>query len=132
MTAVTTASLPEQRLGELRDRLRYPVWVALVERGSAIRRSLPDRPATACERYSWWRALTPDQERRAMLLDRLEALCGHLGGTPALGYDTAEVLPEEALQEAEGFDEALSALISQYRRLRLRVMDDLGPGGPVR
>lgn len=67
-----------------------------------------------------------------MLLDRLEALCGHLCGTPALGYAPTEVLPEEALQEAEGFDEALSALISQYRRMRSRVMDDVSPGRPVR
>ncbi|MFM9452231.1 hypothetical protein [Streptomyces europaeiscabiei] len=67
-----------------------------------------------------------------MLLDRLEALCGHLCGTPALGYATAEVLPEEALQEAEGFDQALSALISQYRRVRSQVMDGLGPSEPVR
>lgn len=67
-----------------------------------------------------------------MLLDRLEALCGHLLGTPALGYAPDEALPEEALQEAEGFDEALSALISQYRRVRSRVMDGVSPGRSVR
>ncbi|GGX80362.1 hypothetical protein [Streptomyces fructofermentans] len=96
--------------------LRLPVWNTLAARADTIRRSLPPRPDSAGERYAWLRDLTPEQARRASLLDHLEALCSHLSGRPALGYAPDDPLPDEALQEAEGFNPSLTRLIARYRQ----------------
>lgn len=120
--AVTIAASASDQAIDTVDRLRE-VLVVLVgtklrERVDALRVLLPERPADAERRLQWWRSLDSEQARRAMLLDHLSALAGHLLGRPALGYDAADTLPEAALQEAEGFDEDLSELISRYRRAR--------------
>ncbi|WP_433860215.1 hypothetical protein [Streptomyces kronopolitis] len=98
--------------------LRLPVWNTLAERADAIRRALPPRPGTPQGHLRWLRSLTPEQQRRAALLDRLDALCGHIAGRPALGYVADDPMPEAALQEAEGFNPQLSALIARYRTAR--------------
>ncbi|MCZ1011939.1 hypothetical protein [Streptomyces lydicus] len=98
--------------------LRMPVWNTLAERADALRRALPSRPQTAAERCGWLRSLTPAQARRAALLDRLDALCGHLAGRPALGYSPDDPMPAAALEEAEGFNPHLTRLIARYRASR--------------
>ncbi|MFE1775993.1 hypothetical protein [Streptomyces sp. NPDC059008] len=95
--------------------LLLPVAQVLSERAARLRRSLPSRPETAIERYDWLRSLTLDQARRAALLDRLDALCGHLAGRPALGYFRDDPLPSAALEEADGYNAQLSRLIARYR-----------------
>ncbi|MEU5241663.1 hypothetical protein ACH4UR_35735 [Streptomyces lydicus] len=95
-----------------------PAWHVLSERADVLRRALPPRPETAAERYDWLRSLTPAQARRAALLDRLDALCGHLSGRPALGYRPDDPMPAAALEEAEGYSPGLSRLIARYRASR--------------
>lgn len=97
------------------------VWNALTERADAIRRALPPRPADARGRWRWLRSLDEDQARRAALLDRLDALCAHVAGRPALGYDPGDLLPAAALEEADGFtSETIALLIAQYRAQQAR------------
>ncbi|MEV7512010.1 hypothetical protein AB0O57_29050 [Streptomyces sp. NPDC091201] len=101
---------------ELAEQLRGPAQAALAARAAALRADLPPRPATSAARYTWWRSLNPEQARRAALLDRLEALHGHLGGVPALGCSPADPLPAAALEAAEGAGDAeLDRLITAYR-----------------
>ncbi|WP_406153134.1 hypothetical protein OG217_05465 [Streptomyces sp. NBC_01023] len=62
---------------------------------------------------------TQDQARRAALLDRLDALCEHVSGRPALGYEPGDPLPAAALEEADGFtDSATALLVADYRARR--------------
>lgn len=99
--------------------LRLPVWNALAERADAIRRALPARPEMAEERLRWLRGLSPEQERRAALLDHLDALCGHIEGRPALGYDPDNPLPDAALEASDGFcGDDTAALIAAHRAQR--------------
>ncbi|TVZ78059.1 hypothetical protein [Streptomyces sp. BK340] len=114
MTPTTVEPVPDVLIAML----RRPVWNTLAERADGIRRSLPVRPETAVERLVWLRSLSPEQARRAALLDRLDALCEHLVGRPALGYGADDPMPEAALQEAEGFNRQLTALIAAYRAAR--------------
>ncbi|MGW2747344.1 hypothetical protein [Streptomyces sp. NPDC001450] len=114
MTPTTVEAAPDVLVAAL----RLPVWNTLAERADGIRRSLPARPETAAERLAWLQSLSPEQARRAALLDRLEALCGHLAGRPALGYAADDPMPDAALQEAEGFNRQLTALIAAYRAAR--------------
>lgn len=107
----TTRAAP----GDLVAALRLPVWNTLSARAEALRRDLPPRPAAAAGRFAWLRSLTPEQARDAALLDHLDALCGHLGGKPALGYAADDPLPDAALEAAEGFNPQLTALINRYR-----------------
>ncbi|MFD9887056.1 hypothetical protein ACFWZT_36970 [Streptomyces alboflavus] len=107
----TTRAAP----GDLVAALRLPVWNTLSARAEALRRDLPPRPAAAAGRFAWLRSLTPEQARDAALLDHLDALCGHLGGKPALGYAADDPLPDAALEAAEGFNPQLTALITRYR-----------------
>ncbi|MGA5565270.1 hypothetical protein ACPCUV_29440 [Streptomyces platensis] len=95
--------------------LLLPVVRVLSERADGLRRSLPSRPEAAIERYDWLRSLTSEQARQAELLDRLDALCGHLTGHPALGYSRDDPLPSAALEEADGYNVQLSRLIARYR-----------------
>ncbi|MDX2592881.1 MULTISPECIES: hypothetical protein [Streptomyces] len=95
--------------------LRMPVWNILTRRADGIRRDLPPRPETTAERLAWLRSLNPEQARRAALLDHLDALRGHVIGCPALGYAVDDPMPDPALQEAEGFNPRLTALIAVYR-----------------
>ncbi|MFF8478700.1 hypothetical protein [Streptomyces sp. NPDC015414] len=95
--------------------LRMPVWNILTRRADGIRRDLPPRPEAPTERLAWLRSLNPEQARRAALLDHLDALRGHVTGCPALGYAIDDPMPEPALQEAEGFNPHLTALIAVYR-----------------
>lgn len=116
-----TASASDQAIDSvdrLRELLVVLVRAKLYERADALRALLPEHPEGARSRLQWWRSLDAQQAQQAMLLDRLSALAGHLAGRPALGYDSADELPDAALQEAEGFDEELSELISRYRRAR--------------
>ncbi|MFC8538047.1 hypothetical protein ACFUJY_29605 [Streptomyces sp. NPDC057249] len=114
MTATTAEA--GQGTGTLADALRLPVWNALAERADGLRRALPDRPENAEERFQWLRALSPAQARRAELLDRLDALCGHLAGRPAPGYAPDDSLPDAALEAADGFcGEETAELIAAYR-----------------
>ncbi|MFH8350507.1 hypothetical protein [Streptomyces sp. NPDC018045] len=116
---VSTASPPDRDTrARLAHRLTVPVWNAMSMRADALRRSLPPRPDTAPGRYAWWRSLSPTQARQAELLDRLNALCGHLAGHPALGYRAGE-LPEAALEAADGYtSEPVAQLIADYRALQ--------------
>ncbi|WP_167163116.1 hypothetical protein [Streptomyces sp. MBT27] len=98
---------------ELAEALLMPVWNTLSERADQLRRALPPRPESVDGRYRWWRLLDAEQQRQAALLDRLDALCGHLAGRPALGYAPHELLPDDALHEAVGFNPQLSALIAR-------------------
>ncbi|WP_460111666.1 hypothetical protein [Streptomyces sp. YKOK-J1] len=98
--------------------LRMPVWNILTQRADGIRRDLPPRPETTAERLAWLRSLNPEQARRAALLDHLDALRGHVTGCPALGYAVDDPMPDPALQEAEGFNPRLTALIAVYRAAR--------------
>ena len=98
---------------KLTEVLRLPVWNAMSERADQLRRALPPRPESADGRYRWWRLLNAGQQRQAALLDRLDALCGHLAGRPAPGYAPHELVPDDALHEAQGFNPQLSALIAR-------------------
>ncbi|GAB1333489.1 hypothetical protein ACE1SV_00790 [Streptomyces sp. E-15] len=100
--------------------LRLPVRKTLAARADGIRRDLPPRPGTAADRLAWLRSLSPEQARRAALMDRLDALCEHITGHPAPGYSDADPMPDAALQEAEGFNRQLTALIAAYRATRQR------------
>ncbi|WP_328973402.1 hypothetical protein [Streptomyces sp. NBC_00239] len=100
----------------LTSALRLPVWKALADRAEALRRALPARPDDAAERWHWWQGMTGEQQRRAALLEHLDALCGHLTGRPALGYAAHDPLPLAALEEADGFtSEPVAELIAAYR-----------------
>ncbi len=101
--------------GPVAQALLLPVARVLSERADGLRRSLPSRPEAVIERYDWLRSLTPGQARRAALLDRLDVLCGHLAGRPALGYSRDDPLPSAALEEADGYNTQLSRLIARYR-----------------
>ncbi|MFI5859308.1 hypothetical protein [Streptomyces parvulus] len=116
MTATTVEADPATLVAAL----RLPVWNALAERADTIRRALPPRIGELPhERYWWLRSLNPEQARRAALLDRLDALCGHLAGRPAFGYPADEPIPAAALEEADGFTGAeVAELIAEYRALR--------------
>jgi hypothetical protein len=115
MTPATLEASPESLVAVL----RVPVWNTLAKRADSIRRALPpcigELPP---ERYWWLRSLNPEQARRAALLDRRDALCGHLAGRPALSYPAGESIPAAALEEAEGFNPQLTALIAAYRAAR--------------
>lgn len=114
MTAPTIAAGPNDMVAVL----RLPVWNILAERADAIRRALPPRPGPALERLAWLRSLSPEQARRAALLDRLDALCGHIAGRPAPGYAPDDPMPDAALEEAEGFNPGVTRLIAAYRATR--------------
>ncbi|MEV0437708.1 hypothetical protein AB0I84_22920 [Streptomyces spectabilis] len=115
----TTTRDVSQRDEQLIALLRAPVRKALAERAKTIRRSLPPCPADARARHAWLRSLDEDQERRAALLDRLDALCGHIAGRSAPGYEPGAPLPAAALEEADGFvGETFAALIAEYRAHR--------------
>ncbi|MEU7228860.1 hypothetical protein [Streptomyces chrestomyceticus] len=104
--------------------LRLPVWNALAERADALRRALPARPDDAVDRWQWWQGMTAEQQRRAALLERLDALCGHIAGRPALGYAPYDPLPLAALEEADGFTSGpVAELVAAYRAARIG-----GPG----
>ncbi|MFJ9200952.1 hypothetical protein [Streptomyces flaveolus] len=116
MTPTTLEASPDSLVAVL----RVPVWNTLAKRADSIRRALPPRPGELPhERYWWLRSLNPEQARDAALLDRLDALCGHLVGRPALGYPDDEPIPAAALEEAEGFNPQLTALIAAYRAARI-------------
>jgi hypothetical protein len=119
MTAPTVAADPDDMVAAL----RLPVWNVLAERADAIRRALPPRPEAVLERLEWLRSLNPEQARRAALLDRLDALCGHIAGRPALGYGADDLMPDAALEEAEGFNPSVTQLIAAYRAARLDVRE---------
>ncbi|MER5301365.1 hypothetical protein ABT039_18085 [Streptomyces lasiicapitis] len=113
--STTTADVSE-RDEQLVALLRVPVRTALAERADTIRRSLPPRPTDVRARHAWLCSLDEDQARRAALLDQLDALCGHLDGRPAPGYDPGDPLPAAALEEADGFvGQTFAALIAEYR-----------------
>ncbi|MCX4681304.1 hypothetical protein OG413_45185 [Streptomyces sp. NBC_01433] len=100
--------------------LRLPVWNALADRADALRRTLPARPDDALERWEWWHGMTSEQQRRAALLEHLEALCGHIAGRPALGYAPDDPLPLAALEEADGFTNGhVADLMTTYRAARI-------------
>ncbi|MEV0982347.1 hypothetical protein [Streptomyces sp. NPDC049915] len=113
-----TATTFKADLAMLVSVLRMPVWNTLSERADTIRRVLPARPETVTERHAWLRSLTVEQARQAALLERLDALCGHLAGRPAPGYPADDLMPEGALEEAEGYNRQLTALIAAYRNAR--------------
>lgn len=95
-----------------------PVRRALARRAGIVRQGLPPRPATAAERYRWWRSLESGECRQATLLDHLEVLCGHLVGHPALGFAAEDALPAAALDAADGFvTEDVARLVARYRRI---------------
>ncbi|MFJ8752210.1 hypothetical protein ACIREO_23180 [Streptomyces sp. NPDC102441] len=119
MTATMT-DVREHDDQELVALLRVPVRSVLTERAEGIRRTLPPRPSDVRDQYEWLRSLDENQARRAALLDRLDALCGHLSGCPNPGYDPADPLPAEALEEADGFtSETTARLAVEYRRTKL-------------
>ncbi|MEV6421589.1 hypothetical protein [Streptomyces sp. NPDC051662] len=96
--------------------LRLPVWNALADRANSLRRSLPARPDDAAERWAWWQGMNADQQRRAAVLDRLDALCGHIAGRPAPGYAPDSPMPLAALEEADGFTSSYVAdTMSRFR-----------------
>ena len=100
----------------LASALRLPVRQALADRAEALRRTLPDRPDGAAQRWHWWQGMTSDQQRRAALMEHLDALCGHLAGRPALGYAADDPLPLAALEEADGFtSEPVAQMIAAFR-----------------
>ncbi|MFJ3842359.1 hypothetical protein ACIPY6_43745 [Streptomyces sp. NPDC090054] len=99
--------------------LRVPVWHALVNRAGVLRHVLPPCPEDVPGRFAWWRSLSSAQARDAALLDRLDALCGHLAGRPAPGYAADDPLPDAALEEADGFlDAELAERAAAYRLRR--------------
>ncbi|MFD4933348.1 hypothetical protein [Streptomyces virginiae] len=118
--ALDTATVPADgpSVG-LAAELRLPVWNALADRADALRRALPPRPENVPARFAWWRSLTAVQSRDAALLDRLDALCGHLAGRPAPGCAADDPLPEAALEAVDGFvGEDLAGRIASYRAVR--------------
>ncbi|WP_404949066.1 hypothetical protein HFP70_35375 [Streptomyces sp. ARC14] len=120
MTVTADAALhgPPSGAG-LAELLHASVRAALAARVAKLRTSLPARPATALERFAWWKSLDPGQARDAALLDHLEALCGHLDGRPALGVAPDDPMPEAALDAAEGFTSGpVADLIRTYRATR--------------
>ncbi|MFK0047940.1 hypothetical protein ACIQU4_28405 [Streptomyces sp. NPDC090741] len=119
--ATTSTVLVTGSAADLAAELRIPVWNALAARAETLRRVLPARPESGLGRYQWLRSLTPEQARNAALLDRLEALRGHLTGGPAPGFAADDPLPEAALQEADGFTTAeVAELIAALRAVRCR------------
>ncbi|MFF0754479.1 hypothetical protein [Streptomyces sp. NPDC004267] len=112
-----TTSTAEAASAALVAALRGPLQNALAERADTIRQALPARPEGPEERLAWLQALGQEDARQAALLDRLDALCAHLAGRPALGYPADVPIPEAALEEAEGFvDAEVAALITAYRK----------------
>ncbi|MFD0352948.1 hypothetical protein ACFVHW_04250 [Streptomyces sp. NPDC127110] len=122
--ALDTASVPGAgSAASLVAELRLPVWNALADRADTLRRSLPPRPDDGPGRFEWSRSLNPAQARRAAVLDRLDALCGHLAGRPAAGYHADDPLPEAALEEADGFtSDSVAMRMAEYRSLRARAV----------
>ncbi|MGW7090028.1 hypothetical protein ACWGH2_41965 [Streptomyces sp. NPDC054871] len=114
MSATTVEVAPRDLVAVL----RLPVWNVLAERADELRRALPPRPESPEERLRWLQSLSLDQQRRAALLDHLDALCGHIAGRPAPGYSPDDPMPDAALQAAEGFNPQLSKLITNYRAAR--------------
>ncbi|MFI9244996.1 hypothetical protein ACIGXF_20950 [Streptomyces sp. NPDC053086] len=114
MTPTTVEDEPDALVAAL----RVPVWNTLTRRADGIRRTLPPRPEAAEDRLGWLQSLTAEQARQAALLDHLEALCGHMAGRPAFGCAADDPMPEAVLQEAEGFNRQLTALIAAYRAAR--------------
>ncbi|ATM24654.1 hypothetical protein SMD44_p10155 (plasmid) [Streptomyces alboflavus] len=116
-----TVTMPDVRERDRRDlvvQLRDEVRVVLAKRAEALQAALPPRPGDAHGRYAWLRSLDEPQARRAELLNRLEALCGHLSGRPALGIRADDALPAAALEEADGFlSESAARLVAAYRRI---------------
>ncbi|WP_189968966.1 hypothetical protein [Streptomyces violascens] len=103
----------------LTSALRLPVREALADRAETLRRALPARPDDAAQRWHWWQDMTAEQQRHAALMERLDALCGHLTGQPALGYAPGDPLPLAALEEADGFtSEPVAELMAAYRAER--------------
>ncbi|MEU1221321.1 hypothetical protein [Streptomyces microflavus] len=120
MTVTADAALhgPPSGAG-LAELLHTSVRAALAARVDKLRTSLPARPTTALERFTWWKSLDPGQARDAALLDHLEALCAHLDGRPALGVAPDDPMPEAALDAAEGFTSGpVADLIRAYRATR--------------
>jgi hypothetical protein len=113
-----SATIVEAASGDLVAVLRLPVWNTLAERADGIRRALPPPPELPEERFRWLQSLTLDQQRRAALLDHLDALCGHIAGRPAPGFSPHDPMPDAALQETEGFNPQLTSLIANYRAAR--------------
>ncbi|MFI8265339.1 hypothetical protein [Streptomyces sp. NPDC085665] len=105
----------EAASGSLVAALRLPVWNVLSQRAAALRVSLPPRPESPQGRWEWLRSLNPGQARQAALLDRLDALCDRLNDVPSPGDDPTVLLPAGALEEAEGFNPALTRMIAVYR-----------------
>lgn len=119
--AVLTTEVREHESQELVALLCAAVRSTLTERADALRRTLPPRPPDPRARYAWLRNLDENQSRQAAFVDRLDALCGHLDGEPALGYDQNDPLPAAALDEADGFtSESTGCIIAEYRRARSR------------
>ncbi|MFJ1744336.1 hypothetical protein ACIOG4_37520 [Streptomyces microflavus] len=103
----------------LAELLRGPVRAALAARITTVRAGLPPRPVSALDRFTWLRSLGPGQARDAALLDRLEALAGHLTGRPAPGCAPDDPMPTAALDAADGFTDAPTGrLIALYRTER--------------
>ncbi|WP_327359559.1 hypothetical protein [Streptomyces sp. NBC_01304] len=117
MSVAMTTKAPEELLASIHGPLLELVQDKLCERAEQLRRALPPRPEDALARFRWWRSLDADQGRRAMLMERLDALSDRLRDHPAIGRDPLGSLPAEALEEAEGFDEELSELIARFRRV---------------
>ncbi|MFF3730813.1 hypothetical protein ACFYXM_10955 [Streptomyces sp. NPDC002476] len=108
--------------------LAKPVGEVLAVRAAGVRALLPSRPDSASGRYMWWRCLSMEQARQAMILGRLEALSLHLRGIPALGYAADDLLPLEAVEEAEGFvDGPLAEALAHYRACRERARSTPAP-----
>ncbi|MEU6632890.1 hypothetical protein ABZ905_32090 [Streptomyces parvus] len=122
MTVTADAALhgPPSGAG-LAELLHASVRAALAARVAKLCATLPARPTSAPERFTWWKSLDPGQARDAALLDHLEALCGHLDGRPAPGYAPDDPMPVAALDAAEGFTSApVADLIRAYRAARTR------------
>ncbi|WP_331759209.1 hypothetical protein [Streptomyces anulatus] len=97
--------------------LAKPVGEVPAVRAAGVRALLPSRPDSASGR----RCLSKEQARQAMILGELEALSLHLRGIPALGYAADDLLPLEAVEEAEGFvDGPLAEALAHYRGCRAR------------
>jgi hypothetical protein len=89
VSARPTAATPDEPL-------RSSVLAALAARAAAVRAELPPRPAGGTALYGWWRSLDAAQARRAMLLDRLDALHAHVEQHPT------SPIPAAAMEEAQG------------------------------
>ncbi|WP_332756912.1 hypothetical protein [Streptomyces sp. MT206] len=129
MAVTMTATAPDPLLSSLQGPLLLLVRNKLSDRAEGLRGTLPQRPDGAHARFVWWQSLNAGQARQAMLLEHLTMLVGHLDGQSAPGFGPEDVLPEAALQEAEGFDDELSGLISRYRRVRSAVARQETGGG---